>query len=217
MVKTFFVSFLFIRNQCYLVHRDGAGILVDPAWQYDLIEEFLLSEGVALKAILLTHSHVDHTHLAGRLAQQYGVPVFMGREEISYYKWDCPNLIGVDHLQPLSIGGFTVMPIHTPGHTAGSMCYLVEGHLFSGDTVFMEGVGICTGRGADVERMYDSVQFLKGYLPAETLFWPGHSFGKPPGQDLAYLLQNNIYLQLGRHRFVEFRMRKNKPSPYDFK
>jgi hydroxyacylglutathione hydrolase len=216
-VKTFFITYSFIKNQCYLIYENNIGILIDPAWDYDLINNFLLTEKITLQGILLTHSHLDHTNLAEKFAQTYDVPVFMGDTEITTYQFNCINLVPVNHLQEIPVSGFNIISILTPGHTAGSMCYLIEEHLFSGDTIFIEGVGICVGKGSDAGKMYDSVQFLKTYLNRNTLFWPGHSFGESPGKNLHFLLLNNIYFQFtNKNHFVNFRMRKSQPDPFGF-
>ncbi|MCR6643001.1 MAG: MBL fold metallo-hydrolase [Sporocytophaga sp.] len=216
-VKTFHVSNSFIKNQCYLIYSNHAGILVDPSWDYNLIKDFLVEQGIVLKGILLTHAHIDHTDLAQRFAVYYDVQVFMSSTEIEDYGFHCWNLERVFHLQELFIDCFKIIPILTPGHTSGSICYLIDRHLFSGDTVFIEGVGICNAEGSDVNKMFDSVQFLKSYLPEYTLFWPGHSFGQSPGKSLRFLLENNIYLQIeSRKIFTDFRMRKKQPDPFSF-
>ncbi len=216
-VKTFYASYHFIKNQCYAIFTKDSGILVDPAWDYHLINNFLADNHLQLKGILLTHSHPDHTHLAAEFAQLHNVPVFMAGIEIDTYKFECINLARVNHLEKIQVADFNITPIITPGHTAGSTCYLIEEHLFTGDTIFIEGVGICMGKGSDVDKMYDSVQFLKEFLPQNTLFWPGHSFGEQPGKPLSFLLTNNIYFQFdNRDHFVKFRMREKQPDPFGF-
>ncbi|WP_136667791.1 MBL fold metallo-hydrolase [Flavobacterium sp. H122] len=216
-VKTFRVSNFSIINQCYLIYKNDIGILVDPAWDYNLINNFLVDNQIGLKCILLTHSHQDHTNLAQEFSKKHNVPVFMSAIEIEDYEFDCLNLKAVDHLKEITIATFRIIPILTPGHTSGSVCYLIDKHLFSGDTIFIEGVGICIDKGSDPNQMYDSVQFIKKHIPKKTLFWPGHSFGQSPGKNLDFLLMNNIYFQLdNREHFVNFRMRKNSPNPFKF-
>lgn len=205
-----------IINQCYLIYKGNTGILIDPAWDYFLINNFLDKQQINLKAVLLTHSHPDHTNLANEFADKHDVPVFMSEKELSKHDFDCLNLVSFTHLQELKVENFCVIPLLTPGHTDGSTCYLIDQHLFTGDTIFIEGVGVCDL--ADVNKLYDSVQFIKRHLPSHTLFWPGHSFGQLPGKDLEYLLKNNIYFQLeDRKYFSDFRMRKNRPDPFLFK
>ncbi len=216
-IKVFKVSFQILHNQCYLFYKNGKGILIDPAWDYQLIQDFLLENNITLKGILLTHSHVDHTNLAQQFSEEYHIPVFMSAVEIDDYQFKLPDLKEVYHLQEFKVDDFTITPLHTPGHTSGSICYLVDHHLFSGDTVFIEGVGICAGKNSCPDKMYDSVQFLKKYLSQDTVIWPGHSFGQTPGKTLSFLLQNNIYFQFtNKTHFVNFRMRKNQSNIFKF-
>ncbi len=215
-VETFCVSHQFIKNQCYFFYDDkDNGVLVDPAWNYHLINDFLVFNNIALRAVLLTHAHPDHTDLAQRFAAKYNIPVYMSAAEINDTGFNCTNLTAVEHLQIITAANsIKITPIITPGHTAGSTCYLVGQHLFCGDTIFMEGVGICE----NADDMFDSVQLLKSSLPSNTQFWPGHSFGQLPGKDLEFLLKNNIYFQFEKRKhFIDFRMRKNQPSQFMFR
>lgn len=216
-VKTFRVVNSSIVNYCYLLYCNQQGVLIDPAWDYCQIDEFMRDNKIFLKGVLLTHSHFDHTNLAEKFSKQHNVPVFMSRIEISHSGFECLNLRAVTHLENISMASFGIIPILTPGHTSGSMCYLAGKHLFAGDTVFIEGVGICSEKRSDAGQLFDSVQLIKETVSNDTKFWPGHSFGEPPGKDLNYLMQNNIYFQLdNREHFVKFRMRKNTPDPFSF-
>lgn len=213
-VKTFYVSNGFIKNQCYLIYKGNNGLLIDPAWDYPAINGFINSRNINLKAILLTHGHTDHVDLAPRFSKEKNVPVFISTVELEHFGFEYFNTEKVHHFKEILIGSFKVIPIITPGHTPGSTCYLVNSHLFSGDTVFVEGVGICAEK--DIHKLYDSVQLLKKCLPESTKFWPGHSFGESPGKSLKYLLDNNIYFQLPRKYFVNLRMRKNRSNLFSF-
>ncbi|RAJ27259.1 MBL fold metallo-hydrolase [Pedobacter cryoconitis] len=215
-VKLFRVANENIKNQCYLIYEGNSGILVDPAWDYELINDFLKDNLIVLKGVLLTHAHHDHTNLAAVFAYKHAVPVYMSAIEIRDSGFHVQRLIAVQHLQEFTIDGFTVTALLTPGHTKGSTCYLIGEHCFTGDTIFIEGVGISDER--NVGSLFDSVQFIKQYLPPHTLIWPGHSFGQTPGKELSFLFRNNIYFLLNRREaFVDFRMRKNQPDPFAFK
>lgn len=72
----------------------------------------------------------------------------------------------------ISVGGIDVKIIATPGHTKSGVCYLIGGNLFSGDTLFIEGCGLCYGRGADPRELYISLTKLKNILPNDTLVFP---------------------------------------------
>ncbi|WP_166923269.1 MBL fold metallo-hydrolase [Flavobacterium poyangense] len=210
-VKLFEVTNGIFKNQCYLVHNLYEGILIDPAWDYELINSYLIENGIVLKGVLLTHGHFDHIDLAGKFSEENNVPVWSSNEDAAKFQLEYAKLQFVFHLQKIKIGTFEITPIFTPGHTSGSVCYVIDNNVFCGDTVFIEGVGICSKEGA--EFLYDSVQFLKSYLPENSLFWPGHSYGQAPGKSLGYLMLYNIYFQFeSRKSFIGFRTRKNQPN-----
>ncbi|MEL7145179.1 MAG: MBL fold metallo-hydrolase [Bacteroidota bacterium] len=214
-VKSFKVSQGTIKNICYLIYQDRQGVLIDPAWDYDLIDQFLAIHGISISAIVLTHAHYDHTNLAARFSEAKKVPVIMSAIEIETSGFELPNMIKVHHMQSIRSGLLNILPIVTPGHTQGSTCYLIGDHLFCGDTIFPEGVGLC---GKDqASELYDSVQLIKNILPPSTFVWSGHSYGEAPGKSLSFFKRNNIYFQLNRQQFISYRNRKNKPDPYAFK
>ncbi|MDB6040018.1 MAG: fold metallo-hydrolase [Verrucomicrobiales bacterium] len=195
-------------NYCYAIvdSASNEALLIDPAWEMDRIEHSL--SGAALKGVLLTHSHRDHADLACHFASRYRVPIWISREESEYYCFELPGLLHLPDAGLLRIGPFEVWSFLTPGHTAGGVCYLVENNLFSGDTLFAEGCGYCSERGADPYAMYRSLQLLKRTILPNTLVFPGHSYGQLPGQTFASLLKTNIYLAFDDERkFVQFRMR----------
>ena len=217
-IEVFRTSFSFLKNQCYLVHKDGKGVLIDPSWDFRLIDNFLIDNEIELLAVLVTHAHRDHTHLAGRFATNYGCSVYMSSVEMNHSGFRCPNLMAVKDLEEIEWGNFRVMSLLTPGHSPGGMCYLIGNHLFTGDTIFIEGVGACGDNENAAGALFDSVQKIKEHAMMTTCFWPGHSFGKPPGQTLSFLMENNIYFQLmDRSHFIKFRTRKNRPNPFGFR
>jgi hydroxyacylglutathione hydrolase len=207
-------------NYCYVVAnlQSRAALLVDPAWEPDLIASVITNNNWHPSAILLTHHHPDHVHLAPYFATRYHIPVYMSQAEIDCYGYDCPNLIPIVSEAPLLINTINIQPIATPGHTFGGICYLIEQHLFSGDTLFNEGCGMCMGKGADAYQLYASLQKLKQVLFTDTLIYPGHCYGLPMGQTLEEVLKHNIYLQFqDAESFVAFRMRKAQSGLFNFK
>ena len=212
-VHTLKVSRLLLKNYNYLIVDDHSrdAVLIDPAWELDTLENAIKEHQAVLTAVLVTHSHFDHANLCGTLAKRWRVPAFMNRIEIDYYNYHCDGLTPIDSEEPFYCGTLRVMPHFTPGHTKGGICYQLEDALFTGDTLFIEGCGICSGRGADPYAMFDSLQTLKRRLPETTRIFPGHSFGQPCGKPFSFLLTDNIYLQFERaDPFVAFRMRKHQ-------
>src|SRR5207245_9736496 len=89
------------------------------------------------------------------------------------------DLVQVDNHDTLSIGWFTLTFLHTPGHTPGSQCFLVDDRLVSGDTLFIGSCGRTDLPGSDPAEMYYSLTQRLGALPDGTLLFPGHNYGGP--------------------------------------
>ncbi|MRN51851.1 MBL fold metallo-hydrolase [Paenibacillus monticola] len=192
--------------------------IVDPAWEIRKYTDLLKSLNVEVTAILLTHSHEDHVNLVPPLLNLYQPRIYMSEIEMDYYHYQSPNLTGFKHLDRIRIGNTVIECLVTPGHTAGSTCYLLADSMFSGDTVFTEGCGICNCPGGSPSDMYESIQMIKSYVPDNVKVYPGHSFGKSTGHTLGSLKEDNIYFQIyKKNHFVDFRMRANQKNIFSFK
>jgi len=202
---------MFMINYNYLVIDpvNNQSVIIDPAWEMEKIDQALASNQTSLSGILLTHSHPDHINLAKPLAAKYHCPILMSKEEIETSGFYAQQLIGIDET-PRKIGNMLIQPILTPGHTSGSICYLIGDNLFTGDTLFAEGCGMCS----DVQSahtMWASLEKIKTKLKPETLVFPGHNYGKLPGQKFSILLKDNIYLQFkNENDFAKYRLRKGQ-------
>ncbi|MBO2945605.1 MBL fold metallo-hydrolase [Paenibacillus sp. F411] len=206
-------------NYSYLIvdRKSRQAAVVDPAWQLEAIESALERYEAELSTILLTHSHKDHVHLVPPLCQRYAPHVFMMQKELDYYHFSAPSLYGLKDGEELKVGHTSITGLLTPGHTAGGGCYWLEGSLFTGDTIFTEGCGMCSSEGSDPVEMYYSVKRLQQLMPADTRVYPGHSFGERPGQSMSRLHEMNAYFQIASlEHFVSFRMRKGQTSLMSF-
>ena len=206
-------------NYCYLIMNATANtaLMIDPSWELQTIENALTQHQIQLKGILLTHHHGDHVHLAKPLALQYQIPVFMSQAEINFYDFKCPNLHPITQFEPFTLADIPIKPIFTPGHTYGGTSCLIEDNLFCGDTLFIEGCGMCFGQGSNPEILFESLQILKVEISPHTHIYPGHSYGKEPGMFFRYVLENNIYLQFNeKDAFINYRMRKNQKGLFNF-
>ena len=192
--------------------------IVDPAWELDAIVDALAHLNVELKAILLTHSHDDHTNLVESLLERFNPDVYISRIETEYYNFKCSNLKPVDDMDVIRLGNTDITAIYTPGHTAGGLCYWLSNSLFTGDTIFIEGCGVCTDNGGDAAKMFDSIQKIKNIVNPEVNVYPGHSYGKRPGCKLSFLCEENIYfLFLEKEMFINYRTRSNQTNLLAFK
>lgn len=210
---------MFFKNYCYIIIDTTTNFtaIIDPAWELTTIEKFLKKINANLVTILLTHSHFDHVNLVKPLLEKYDSQVVMSAKEIDYYKFTCRNLTPIENGDSLKLGNTDIKCLLTPGHTAGSTCFLLSDSLFTGDTIFTEGCGSCNTAGGNPEEMYSSIQMIKNTVPPDIFIYPGHSFGKTPGHSLSHLLKENIYFHIDKlEHFISFRMRKNQNNLLDF-
>lgn len=206
------------RNISYLIIDKSSkfAAIIDPAWQLDSFIKIIDENNLTLSTILLTHSHYDHTNLADCLVEKYNVRVYMSLKEIEFYNFKCNNLYELHDGDLIKIGNTAISCMLTPGHTAGGMCYLLNDCIFTGDTIFIEGCGICNAYGGCPRLMYESIQRIKKEAPYNSKIYPGHLYGKEPGYQLSYLLKNNIYFKIHSiDAFIKYRMRSNQQNHLD--
>lgn len=191
--------------------------IIDPACSMKQIDEIVTSLDLTLDTVLVTHTHFDHTRCIDDLVNQYSCKVYVSRIESDYYSYSCKNLHLFEDNEVIRIGKTWIRCLLTPGHTVGSTCFLLENSLFAGDTVFMEGCGICTENGGSASSMFHSIVRLKQQVDDAVLVYSGHTYSIHPGQSMSYLKQNNIYFNIEQEKeFVEFRMRKNQKNLFNF-
>jgi hydroxyacylglutathione hydrolase len=180
------------------------GLLVDPAYAPTELAGLLDLEGIALAGVVLTHYHPDHA--GGRLGtiaikgiaellEHHDVPVHVQRAEVDLVARstgvDPGSLVAHDSGDRLGLGESEVVLIHTPGHTPGSQCLLVEGALLTGDTLFLEGCGRTDLPGGDAHALYDSLFNRLGALDENLVVLTGHDYSSLPSATLAYVRAHN--------------------------
>lgn len=210
IIKTQFLNF---NNYCYLGIdlQSKQAFIVDPAWELRKIEQCIEEEQATLTMVLLTHAHFDHVNLAGTIARKYNVPVYIGEMEKEHYRFHCRGSRGVRDGERIEIGNTFIQCISTPGHTKGGISYLCNGHFFTGDTLFIEGCGVCNMNGGSAEQMYETFQRLRNEISGDTYVYPGHRYKNEPGQRMEFVLEHNIYFKLlDKEYFIEFRNRPRK-------
>ncbi len=166
-------------NNVYLIQdrESGAAFVVDAPADGERILDAL--DGGRVTRILITHRHPDHWMSIDALKQATGAPVACHEADRERYadKVDATIADG----EEISLGGLRVHAIHTPGHTAGSTCFLVGGHLLSGDTLFPGGPGR-SDNPEDLQQAIRSITSRLYALPEGTLVHPGHGDGTTIGQ-----------------------------------
>jgi hydroxyacylglutathione hydrolase len=213
------VSFMKMKNYSYIVvdKKTRDGLVIDPTWELEKIENIINEYDVNLKKILLTHSHFDHVQLVKTIRQKYKTDIFMHEKEPAISGINSKNVKTFKHNDIIFIGETGVKCLHTPGHTEGGTCFLLSESVFTGDTVFIEGSGLCDND-KEAGDLYDSFQMLRKVIKSQALVYPGHSYGKTPGIPFEWLLTYNVYFHFdSKEKFIDFRFRKNKGNLFDFK
>ncbi len=196
-------------NYMVLNRRTGQALLIDPAWEIDTLENALRESNAQLAGILITHAHADHVDLAEALAGRHGCPVWISQTEAASSGFNITAMRTFEE-RPWEAAGMLVRPIITPGHTAGSTCFWIDQHLFTGDTLFIEGCGMCSDSTAAAS-LFSSIERLKAILPGKVAIYPGHSYVQPPGLTFEQLYRYNIYLAFERAEdFIGFRLRRGQ-------
>jgi len=181
-----------MRNFTYLLgDRDtGDAILVDPAYRPSELVDMVTADEMNVVGVVATHFHPDHIggtltgdqHIAGiaELLALVEVPVHVQAEEAEWVKASTgvsDDALTLHHdRDQLDVGAVAVTLLHTPGHTPGSQCLLVEGRLLSGDTLFIDGCGRTDFPGGDTLEMYRTLSERLNAVSDETVLFPGHLY-----------------------------------------
>lgn len=195
--------------------QTGECVLVDPAHSADDLLDLVEADGMRVVGVLATHFHADHIggslmghHVDGvaRLLERCSCPVHVQRDETPWVLrtsgLGTDQLVEHDGGDIVTVGAFEIRLVHTPGHTPGSQCFLVEGRLVSGDTLFLDGCGRTDFPGSDPEAMYDSLQTLAS-MPDGTIVYPGHRYSVPSSATIeAVRSANYVFRPTSREQWL---------------
>jgi glyoxylase-like metal-dependent hydrolase (beta-lactamase superfamily II) len=197
-------------NFVYLIgdRTTGEALVVDPAYAVQDLLDILDADGMTLTGVLGTHFHPDHVggQMAGwdlegisALLEKRQVPIHLQTEEMPWVERTTgvgpADLVGHESGDRVSVGSVEIELIHTPGHTPGSQCFLVDGRLVAGDTLFLDGCGRTDLPGADPVAMYESLNTRLARVPDDTVLFPGHLYSAEPSQSMGDTRRWNYVFQ----------------------
>jgi hydroxyacylglutathione hydrolase len=169
--------------------------VVDPAWDVDHIVDLAEEHDLTITKILITHSHFDHINGVEGLLHRTKAKVYIHKTEAEFMQAVWPELVKVDGGDTTRVGDVDITFLHTPGHTPGSQCFLVQDRLISGDTLFIGACGRCDLPGSNPEDMYYSLTQKLANLDDRTIVFPGHNYAARPYSTIADEKRFNPYLQ----------------------
>jgi glyoxylase-like metal-dependent hydrolase (beta-lactamase superfamily II) len=194
-----------MRNFAYLIgdRQTGDCVVVDPAYAAGELVDALEADGLHLSGVLVTHHHPDHVggsmmgfELKGlaELLERVSVPVHVNSQEAQFVSRitgiPMSDLTSHEHGDKVSVGAIDIELLHTPGHTPGSQCFLLDGRLVAGDTLFLEGCGRTDFPGGDSDEIFRSLQKI-AQLPGDPTVFPGHWYSLEPSASLSEVKRSN--------------------------
>ena len=184
-------------------------VVIDPAGEDEKLLALIEAERFMVKYILNTHGHADHVLGNPKLKAALNVPVCMHEADDQFFsdsevRKQSTEELGLPPPDPadiqlkdgdvLTVGTLKISVIHTPGHTPGCVCYLVDGNLFSGDTLFVGAAGRTDLIGGSLDTLIDSLEKKLIVLPKETIVWPGHDYGDSLTSTIGREMEENPYI-----------------------
>lgn len=194
-------------NFVYLIgdRESGEALVVDPAYAVGELVELAGRDGMRLVGALATHYHPDHVggNMMGlsiqgvrELIALQGMKIHVQREEAPWVQrvtgLSNSDLAQHDSGDVVSVGGVSVQLIHTPGHTPGSQCFLVENRLVAGDTLFLNGCGRTDLPGGNPRDLYFSLNQRLAKVPDDALLYPGHLYSQQPSASMGDTRRDNF-------------------------
>ena len=170
--------------------------VVDPGWEIPTILKTAEQDGYRLTRAIITHSHFDHVMGLSELLKAVDVPVHIHHTEASALDVARSTIKPVKQGDVIQVGSVPITLIHTPGHTPGSQCLLVDDRLLSGDTLFIRACGRCDLPGSDPSALYHSLTGTLKKLDDHTRVYPGHNYADVPTSTMADEKQANPFLRV---------------------
>jgi glyoxylase-like metal-dependent hydrolase (beta-lactamase superfamily II) len=196
-----------MQNYAYLIGstetREAA--VVDAAWNIDEILRIAAQDEMEITHALVTHTHPDHVgggfagmEIAGvtELLEKCKAKVVVHKAEAEFIKeLSSSDMIKTDNGDQVDVGGVEIQLMHTPGHTPGSQCFLVDNRVVSGDTLFIDACGRVDFPGGSPEQMYYSLTQKLMALPDDMILFPGHDYAPLKHATMGEQKKTNPYLR----------------------
>jgi len=196
---------------CYVVScsRTKEALVIDPAGDEERVVDRIKQKDQNLKYIVNTHGHADHTCGNVKVKALTNAKIVMhelddqmfnsSHGQAMAHQWGLapspPADITVKDGDTIVAGDISLKVIHTPGHSPGGICLLGDGNLFTGDTLFVGGIGRTDLPGASMGQFMKAIKERLLNLPGETIVWPGHDYGFSPSSTIDEERRTNPWLR----------------------
>ncbi|MDY7106499.1 MAG: MBL fold metallo-hydrolase [Actinomycetota bacterium] len=199
-------------NFTYLIgdRQTGEVVVVDPAYDVDTLLDAIEEDGMCLGGVLVTHYHPDHVggsifghsiEGVAKLLERVQVPIHVQSVEadgvLKVTGISDSDLVKHSGGDRVTVGEIPIELIHTPGHTPGSQCFLLDRQLVAGDTLFLEGCGRVDLPGGDAEALYHSIHSTLSRVDDDVVLYPGHLYAPEPSAPMGDVRKTNFVYRLG--------------------
>jgi len=193
----------------YLVGSEetGEALVIDPAADQDRILREADKKKLRIKYIVNTHCHIDHIMGNKRMKELTGAKIVIHEAEAAYLTHQSRQMMsmfGAEQSPPadetvrendlITVGKVSLRVIHTPGHSPGGICLHTDGLVFTGDTLFVGGVGRTDLDDGSWQTLVNSIRNKLFILPDSTVVLPGHNYGEYPKSTIGMEKANNPYV-----------------------
>lgn len=178
----------YIETNVYIIEENNEAILIDTGANTKKIMEFLNRHNLKLKFILMTHNHLDHSRSLKDIQTKTNAKVFISKKDYNIeFGVKIENFTDIKEGDTFKLKNTKLEAISTPGHTQGSICFYIKENsiLFSGDTLFKQGIGRTDLPTSSEEEMKNSLKKLFR-LPENTVVYPGHGEETTIGKEKKY-------------------------------
>lgn len=196
-----------LSTNCYILgdEKTNQGVVIDPGGDFDLIDENIEKLNLKIKYIILTHGHIDHIKALVPLKKKTKAKVLIHKEDLAILSnpiynlsqftgedssFSEPDLLLKDG-DTIEFGKTKLLVLHTPGHTPGSISLYTDNLLFTGDTLFCEGMGRTDLPGSSYEKLFSSIKQKLFTKPDDTEVFPGHG----PSTTIGWEKKNNPWIK----------------------
>ena len=196
-----------MHNYVYLIGSTEThkAAVVDAAWEIDTILKIAKQDEMEITHAFVTHTHPDHVGggFAGmeidgvtELLEKCKAKVVVHKAEAEFIKGlSSSDMVKTDNADKVDVGGVEIQLMHTPGHTPGSQCFLVDNRVVSGDTLFIDACGRVDFPGGNPEQMYYSLTQKLMVLPDDMILFPGHNYAPLKHATIGEQKKTNPYLK----------------------
>ncbi len=185
-----------MQNFSYLVGDEATkeAAIVDPGWDIDKLLNAAKKHDFNIKFILITHSHYDHVQQVKDVFDATNAVVYVHKKDSDEIKnLGVEKIKTIDEGDTISIGKIKAKVLHTPGHTPGSVCYLIGNKLITGDTLFVGNIGRTDLPGGNPRVMSETLRKLKK-LDENIGIWPGHDYGATKSSTIGREKEQNPHM-----------------------